>query len=305
MVICAYKYFDKSRHSVFMEIKMDQFQKSNNPLAAFFRQPKIFISLPSKGRFYPEGALEKTENGEFPVYAMTAKDELLFKTPDALMNGSATVEVIKSCIPAIKDPWKMPSIDLDAVLIAIRLATYGAEMDVETTCPACGEKEDKAADLRQLLDNLRDLEFTERIEVGTDMVIFIKPMAYSDISKASIKTMEQQRIFSIVNDDSIPEEEKVKLFQQSFVKLTDISIEVVAECINKIESSSGSTNDLAFIKEFLANTDRKVFDLVNQHVKSMQVKSKMKALDTTCSSCEHAYKLEISFDQSDFFGSGS
>lgn len=288
-----------------MEIKMDQFQKNSNPLAAFFRQPKIFIGLPSKGRFYPEGSLSVTENGEYPVYAMTAKDELLFKTPDALLNGSATVEVIKSCVPAIQDPWKMPSIDLDAVLIAIRLATYGAEMDVETTCPACSEKEDKAADLRQLLDNLRDLEFEEKIEIGPEMTVFIKPMAYSDISKASIKTMEQQRIFTIVNDESIPDEEKVKMFQQSFITLTNITIDVVAECIRKIETSQGSTDSFDHIKEFLANTDRVVFDRINEHVKSMQIKSKMKALDTTCGACGHPYKLEISFDQSDFFGSGS
>ena len=284
---------------------MDQFQKNSNPLAAFFRQPKIFIGLPSKGRFYPEGSLEVTENGEYPVYAMTAKDELLFKTPDALLNGSATVEVIKSCVPAIRDPWQMPSIDLDAILIAIRLATYGAEMDVTTTCPACNEEEDKAADLRQLLDNLRDLQFEEKIEIGSEMTVFIKPMAYSDISKASIKTMEQQRIFTIVNDETIPDEEKVKMFQQSFITLTNITIDVVAECIRKIETSQGSTDSFEYIKEFLANTDRVVFDRINEHVKSMQVKSKMKALDTTCSSCNHPYKLEISFDQSDFFGNGS
>jgi hypothetical protein len=35
---------------------------------------------------------------------MTAKDELMFKTPDALLNGQSTVEVVKSCIPAIQDP---------------------------------------------------------------------------------------------------------------------------------------------------------------------------------------------------------
>jgi hypothetical protein len=288
-----------------MEIKMDQFQKSNNPLAAFFRQPKIYINLPSKGRFYPEGSLQKSDTGDYPVFAMTAKDELLFKTPDALLNGSATVEVIKSCVPAIIDPWKMPSIDLDAVLIAIRLATYGAEMDVTTSCPACNEEEDKAADLRQLLDNLRDLEFTEKIEISSEMTIFIKPMAYAEISKASIKTMEQQRIFSIVNDENISDEDKVKMFQVSFVKLTDITIDVVAECISKVETSQGSTTDAAFIKEFLSNTERTVFDKINEQVKSMQVKSKMKALDTTCGACGHPYKLEISFDQSDFFGNGS
>ena len=97
----------------------------SNPLQKYFRQPKLYISLPSKGAFYPIGALEMPENKEVPVYAMTAKDELVFKTPDALLNGQATVEVIKSCIPAIKDPWNIPSIDLDTILVAIRMATYG------------------------------------------------------------------------------------------------------------------------------------------------------------------------------------
>ena len=105
-------------------------QDTNNPLKKYFRQPKIYLSLPSKGKYYPPGALEMTESGELPVYAMTAKDELLFKTPDALLNGEATVEVIRSCIPAIKNPWMMPSIDSDAVLIAIRLATYGEKLEI-------------------------------------------------------------------------------------------------------------------------------------------------------------------------------
>jgi hypothetical protein len=99
-----------------------------NPLASFFRQPKIYVSLPSKGEFYPQGSLVKTPNNEYPVFAMTARDELLFKTPDALMNGIATREVITSCIPNILDPWQIPSLDVDAVLSAIRIATYGEEM---------------------------------------------------------------------------------------------------------------------------------------------------------------------------------
>ena len=98
-------------------------QSGPNPLQKYFRQPKIYLSLPSKGHWYPEGAIEMTENGELPVYAMTAKDELAFKTPDALLNGQSVVDVVKSCLPNIKDPWLMPSIDVDAILIAIRIAT--------------------------------------------------------------------------------------------------------------------------------------------------------------------------------------
>ncbi len=98
---------------------------SSNPLAKHFRQPKLYVNLPSGGMFYPQGSLEPTETGEFPVYAMTAKDELMFKTPDALLNGQSTVSVIQSCIPNIKNAWHIPSIDIDAILVAIRMATYG------------------------------------------------------------------------------------------------------------------------------------------------------------------------------------
>ena len=42
----------------------------------------------------------------------------MMKTPDALVNGETTVEVIQSCMPNIKDAWKIPVIDLDVILIA-------------------------------------------------------------------------------------------------------------------------------------------------------------------------------------------
>ena len=91
-----------------------------NPLSMFMRQPKIYIKLPSGGLFWPNGSLELSETGEYPVYSMTAKDELMLKVPDALMNGQAIVDVIQHCVPNVKNAWKIPTIDLDIILIAIR-----------------------------------------------------------------------------------------------------------------------------------------------------------------------------------------
>ena len=110
-------------------------QPQGNPLAKHLRQPKIYIKLPSDGEYWPGKSLEKTENGEYPVYAMTAKDEITFKTPDALLNGQATVDVIQSCLPSIKDAWQTPSIDLDAILIAIRMASFGDMLDMSIKVP--------------------------------------------------------------------------------------------------------------------------------------------------------------------------
>ena len=62
----------------------------NNPLQKYFRQPKIYINLPSQGMFNTVGSIENA-TGQLPIMSMTGMDELLLKTPDALMNGDATV----------------------------------------------------------------------------------------------------------------------------------------------------------------------------------------------------------------------
>jgi hypothetical protein len=115
---------------------------TNNPLFKHFRQPAIYLKLPSQGRFYPDGSLQISVTGDIPIYPMTVKDELTLKTPDALMNGEGMAAVIRSCCPTILDPWQIPAVDLDAIFIAIRLASYGTGMDVNTSCPKCKEEND-------------------------------------------------------------------------------------------------------------------------------------------------------------------
>ena len=156
----------------------------NNPLQKYFRQPKNYLRLPSRGKYYPAGALDMPVTGELAVYAMTAKDELTFKTPDALMNGQATVDVIQSCVPNIKNAWFMPSIDIDAVLIAIRLATYGEKMDINITVPNTTIKRDYSLDLRTALDELLLAKFEERLVVG-QMQVLVRPVTYKEFTDSA------------------------------------------------------------------------------------------------------------------------
>ena len=138
---------------------------SVNPLAKHLRQPKIYIKLPSRGKYWPKGSLETPESGEYPVYAMTAKDEILFKTPDALLNGQATVDVIQSCIPNIKDAWQTPSIDLDAILVAIRMASFGEKIDMSAQVPGTDITKDYQLDLQTIFDNLIQTEYVDTFQI--------------------------------------------------------------------------------------------------------------------------------------------
>jgi hypothetical protein len=276
-------------------------QPKKNPLAGFYRQPKIYISLPSKGKFYPAGALDASSNEQYPVYAMTAKDELMFKTPDALLSGQSTVELIKSCIPAILDPWSMPSIDLDFALIAIRIATYGDKMEVGSNCPHCNAENSYDVDLTAWFGIFDNFVYRDTVNIDP-LLIHIRPYSYKEITKTSIKTMEQQRIFQIINDNTISDEEKLDRFGKSFVKLTELTVDVIAECITKIDTPDGSETDKSMIKEFINNCSKDVFEGIATHVTSMKDQIEFKAQDVECSECKAHFSLPITMDQANFFG---
>ena len=279
----------------------------HNPLQKYFRQPKIYLTLPSGGKFYPQGALEATENNEYPVFPMTARDELTMKTPDALLNGQATVDMIQSCVPNIKDAWKIPSVDLDAILIAIRIATYGEKMDVDIKTPVTGEEKSYNIDLRIMLDTLVNNEFENTFNMD-GMIIHIRPLTYREFTDTSLKTFEEQRIFALVNNDSIPEEEKLQRFNESFKKLTDITVGTLERSIWKIQAGEDIVDNPAWISEFVANAEKGLFKALTDHLETQREKFRIKPLvvDATPEEIEQGvpdtYEVPITFDQSNFFG---
>ncbi len=273
-------------------------QKS--PLSNWYRQPKIYVSLPSKGKFYPPGALDVSENGQYPVYAMTAKDELMLRTPDALLSGQSTVEVIKSCVPAVKDPWTMPSIDLDFCLIAIRIATYGDKMDVGATCPHCENENTYEVNLGNWLGVFNNFDYADQIAVD-QLTVNIRPYTYREMTKMSLKALEQQKIFSIVSDETISDEEKIERFSKSYVKLTEMSVGLITECIHSIHTPDGVVTDKAMIKDFIDNCNKEIFDKINNHLIDIKEKIELKDMEVACGDCKEKFAMPITLDQANFF----
>ena len=283
---------------------------NQNPLGKYFRQPKIYLSLPSKGEFYEPGAIEKTETGEYPVFAMTAKDELSMKTPDALLNGQATVDVIQSCIPNIKNAWGMPSLDIDAVLTAIRIASYGETMDLTITIPNTEVEDVYTVDLRRVLDTFSNVDY-EHVLYINDMAIHLKPLSYKTFTSNAIKTFEEQRIFSIVNDDSLSDERKIDMFSKSFSKLTQLTVSVVAQGIEKIVIEDQTVVNPLHIAEFINNADTKFYNGIMNHMEQQKQKFEIKPVTITTTQeqqelgAPETFDLPIILDSANFFASGS
>ena len=284
------------------------FSKPANPLSSFMRQPKIYIRLPSNGDYWPAGSLEVSETGEYPVYSMTAKDELMLKIPDALMNGQAVVEVIQNCIPSIKNAWDCPNIDMDLILIAIRLATYGEQM---TTPIKFGDdiEMEYQVDLRTVMDNLmNNIAWDPVVALSPELTVFVKPINYRRMTETALQTFETQKIMQLVNNDAITEDDKVSLFKESFTKLTGATLGAIEYSIEKIESSQGSTDNPEFIRDFVNNIDKEMFNKIQQHLEKLREQNSIKpvTVQVTEEMKEKGFTgdtvdVPLTFDASTFF----
>tara|TARA_Y100001970_G_C14123027_1_gene797403 strand:- start:427 stop:1290 length:864 start_codon:yes stop_codon:yes gene_type:complete len=286
---------------------MEKMTENTNPLHKYFRTPSIYVSLPC-GATYDPKVLEMPQSGEIGVMPMTAKDEIIFKTPDALMNGQGVVDVIQSCIPAIKDAWQLKNYDLDTVLIAIRIATYGEMMDMNYTVPGTSVKVDHSLNLPALLENIKSVRIEDTITLKDGLKITVEPLVYKDITQTALTTFQQQKMFSQVSNSQAPDVEKTKKFNEAFNHLNELTTELMMKNISKITIPDGTVvEDKTQIKQFIENANAVMVNEITEKLADIRSQGsvkplKMKATEEQIKIGAPAnYDVPITFDTANFF----
>lgn len=278
-----------------------------NPLSAYFRQPQIYIKLPSGGEYWPQGSLEMGDSQELAVHAMTARDEMMMNTPDALLNGEATVGVIQSCVPQIKNAWHMPMIDVDTVLIAIRIASYGESMDISTVIPKVNKSYELKVDLRILMDQVEKGKFEEWIQLSNGLHVRLNPLNYRQQTNIALKAFEEQSLMKSVDDASLTPNAKRDKYTKILANLTNLNLENILGAVKSVKTPDGEVEDPAYIRQFVENIDYKLGDEIRKHVEKYAKLGSVPPI-TVQTPEEHvkdgapaSYTVPISLDNSNFF----
>jgi hypothetical protein len=274
---------------------------SNNPLSNYFRRPALYLKLPSKGIGYTEGSLIMPDNEELPIYPMTAVDEITARTPDALFNGVAVVELIRSCVPNIKDPWSMPQIDLDPILLAIKIATNGSTMEIESICQNCGETSKYDINLTGLLNSFNPKEYDNLYTVTDEIQIKFKTINYKQINNTSQKQFEVQRALQIINDTEDVKEKELRT-TELIKEMNSMALELILDMIEYVKTPNATVFERGYIKEFLLNIPKQLFDNIRDYTIELKKSIEVQPLDFKCVHCSHEYKQPLDLNISDFFG---
>lgn len=276
---------------------------TNNPLKQYFRTAEIYTKLPSGTHYYTDDVVIFNDDGEVGVSPMTAKDEVLLKNPDALLNGQAISQVITSCVPSVKNPDKLLSVDVEALMIAIRHASFGDDIELDAECPSCKHKNHFSVGISQTLSAMTMLEEEYKIGTKSGLSIHIRPSTYHEVIKGYKAQFENYKIAKMLKNESIPEEERIRAYSQAFTQLSEINAELVCDSIVKvvIEETKQEVSEKEHLLEFIREMDQKIFKTISDTLSNINSTGVKKEFGAKCEECEHEWETEIDLNPVNFF----
>ncbi len=275
---------------------------SQNPLISAYKKPAMYVSLPSGGKYY-EPKPKLSVDGELAIYPMTARDELITKTPDALFNGEATIALIESCCPDIENPRQIPVNDLLVLMLAIRQASYGANLDVDINCPKCDYMNQMSVDAGAMLATAQQLEHDNIVTLKNGFIVYAKPFNLEDRTILQIQQVKQQKMITALADESLTDEARTTKFGETFVELAELTVELIANSIVYVQQDADAERheDKEMIREWLQSISKADYEQIRDRIELLSDSGLNTKVNATCQDCGNQWQTDIDLDIANFF----
>lgn len=266
-----------------------------NPLLNKLQQstkiPSRIFRLPSLGLLYDDDVFDFDikKEGEVEIYSISTSDELNLKNPDYLYSGKALTNILRNCVKGLLKPEKLLMKDIDAILIYIRICSYGSSYQIVKYNHECTDSlpHDYEINLEQQLIpkikylNKNDLnKFTFEC-LGFDITI---KMTDFELWLHDMHNQIKDNLESIKNNNDME-------------KLTDTVYRIIAKNIKSIDNTT-SENDIV---EWLKQIPRTSFDeVLDGFYKINSLFGATSEISVLCKDCNEEIKLEIQLNPVDF-----
>lgn len=278
----------------------------DNPLKRFFRQPALYLRLPTDARWYRPDEVSPNESGEIAIYGLSAIDDIMLNTPDAMLNGQALEHVIGNCAPEIKKAKTLMVPDLEAVFLAIKIATTGSKHEMDKSCPNCKHENHFEMNCDYLLSTMKYIEPSEaRLLIGDDLEVHSKPYTLEMRQLFVQRQLEEDRLLKKIDAENkdLDDIQKARILSESVEKLTRITIDLVSRSIDKIVlvKEGITVTDQRQISEWLTNITKTQSELILETINALNDAGPQKVMKARCEKCNHEWEEQISFDPVSFF----
>ena len=280
---------------------------SNNPLKQYFRQPALYMRLPTLGKWYNAADIELSEDNELPIYGLSALDDIMLNTPDALLNGQALENVIKNCVPNVKNVKALMVPDLEAIFLGMKIATNNGKYEIERKCPKCSVDVNFEVNCYSLMDRTTFIEENDtKIHFNEDLVVEVSPYTFEMRQMFMQRQFDEQQTLRLIDDQNkdLDNFEKARILGESVERLSIVTFNLVSMSIQSITLVKQNTvvTDKAQIAEWLVNIPKSQADSIIDTVNQLNVVGPQRDVDAQCDKCNHTWTETLNFDPVSFFG---
>jgi hypothetical protein len=256
-----------------------------------FNRPKIYINLLSD---FNKGITEQRA-----VYSMVIEDEFTLRTPDALLSGKATEQIIQNCCPEIQNPEDLLICDIQHLLANIKIASTGSSLDLLITCPKCSCQDPYELNLSNNINSLTAKKWFSPLDLhinGQVLSLYFKSPSYNEYNQYSLSNFKlNKQIYQISQLENKEGYEEILL---SLVETQrNLLYSYHSKCIEKIviQNISEVTN-FDYIQEWCSQLDIQIQNKISDYLTLASKESCFSDMEITCSSCDHKFTIPIDLD---------
>jgi hypothetical protein len=275
----------------------------DNPLTQYFRLPQIYVKLPSEGRFYHADDIELSDNGELAIHALTALDQMLLRTPDALLNGESLIKVVKNCVPGVKNPKKLVEPDINLILLAIKIASSGETSDLTIPCEKCSHENTYEINLNDVLETATKVPTDNVIHLNDALLITLYPYTFTQRNLTLLNEIKYNQAIKLLQNEDIENPEIISKAAQTVEDMSIRTFEIIAQSIHSITilKTNQIVTDRNFIEEFLRGISKPQSDVIIDKIKNLNNSGIKTEHEFTCVNCNYTWTQPLDFDPTSFF----
>lgn len=278
--------------------------------------PPIDIQLPTRGIFYRPGILKaSTDPNHIEVRTLGVMDEFKYRDPFLLVSGKAITHLIRHlCGEQIILPEQMCEIDIETILLAARLASYGPSLNVTHSCiKTVKDKEDNdvvcdhsntiSVNLHEHILRYGPIQDEERFEVLLPRVgqtVYLKPVPYQTTIDMMRNVMTNRRrigAIDISDADLVMRPEDFAQYEDVLNLSMDIQIKAILDCIWAVKTRSGTlVEDPMQIGPWIFELPKSDHDVITKRITEItEDLRKLSLLLYQCGACgqENAFHLQM------------
>lgn len=300
-----------------------------NPLIADFagKVGSILVELPTAGAFYGPGMfLPGTDPTKLAIMPISVVDEINFKDPFKIVSGMAVLEML-SKVAKILRPSELCKIDVDLILIAARVASYGSKLDVTVRCQnmmavksdadgnellgPCGESVDLKIDLNRIISQFQNVGTVEQWQttLPNKQIVQLMPMPYTSVVRGMMEVANQAKEAKQLELQHKDKDiyEVSKLHESTMDKAAQLQVLLMIDSIASVRTTTGTVvSDKRQIAEWLRTVPVQwilsISDMLNEKTKLLEGYG---MTSYKCPSCSFKNELPVNMDMTSFFSVGS